>query len=217
MTARDLADRFDDAARRVLHAAWDEATSLGESVVATEHLLIALADADTTTAGLLAASGITASDLRRTLLEDRQSRPVPDHEALLSTLGVDLAEIRRHAEQTFGADAVAGAAARTRPRRPRRPLRSYISCSRPLPPRRNESPLAGHSLEPIPRVTRLLKRAARAARPRPASPPHLLLALLDGNEPACELLALRSVDLHTLASNTRQVLSARANTRSVSG
>jgi ATP-dependent Clp protease ATP-binding subunit ClpA len=208
-----MADRFDEAARRVLKAAWDEATSLGENAVGTEHLLIALAGSDPTTAGLLAASGVTTTDLRRAFLEDRPPRPIPDHGTLLSTLGVDLAEIRHHAEHTFGADAIARAAARTRTPLPRRPLRTYISCSRPLPPRRAESPLAGRRLEPIPRVTRLLKRTARAARPQPASPAHLLLAILDGNEPACELLAERDVNLDTLARNARRSLTEQADTR----
>lgn len=214
MRARDLTDRFDEAARRVLNAAWNEATSLGENAVGTEHVLIALAGSDSTTAGVLAASGVSTTDLRRAFLKDRPPRPVPDHETLLSTLGVDLAEIRHRAEHTFGADAVARAAARTRTPRPRRPLRTYISCSRPPPPRRGESPLAGRRLEPIPRVTRLLKRAARAARPQLASPAHLLVALLEGTEPACELLTKRAVDLDTLARTTRRLLTERRHARS---
>lgn len=67
---------------------------------------------------------------------------------------------------------------------------------------RRDSPLAGQPLELIPRVERLLSRAERAARPRPASPSHLLLALITGNEPACEILDDLGVDLEALAGAT---------------
>jgi DNA-binding transcriptional MerR regulator len=57
---------------------------------------------------------------------------------------------------------------------------------------------------PIPRVTRVLKRATRAARPGLASPTHLLLALIRGNEPACEILTEVGLDLDTLAEHAQR-------------
>jgi Clp amino terminal domain, pathogenicity island component len=201
-------ERFDPAARQVLEAAWAEAASLEDGAVATEHLLLALATADAVTATLLAEAGSDAADLRQAVKPrcDRRGARPRDHDRLLATLGIDLAQVRRRAEQTFGADAVARAASRARRRRPRRPLWSWISCSKPLPGRRCDSPLTGQWLDPIPRVKRVLDRATRAARPRPASPGHLLLALLAGDEPACEILTALNVNLEALAAATRQWL-----------
>ena len=198
-------ERFDESARKVLAAAFSEAVRLGDEAVGTEHLLLALASADTGTGNLLAEVGAGAADLRRVFEATRGGRPNrrADHATLLTTLGVDLIGIRRRAEETFGADAVARAARRVRPPRPRRPLWSWVSCSKPLPRRRCDSPLAGQPLSLIPRVKRLLERASRAARPELASPNHLLLALVTGDEPACEILTALGVDLAALATATR--------------
>jgi ATPases with chaperone activity, ATP-binding subunit len=127
-------ERFDPAARHVLETAWAEAAGLDDGTVATEHLLLALATADPVTADLLAEAGGSAADLRRAVAarcSRRLDRP-RQHDHLLGTLGIDLTEVRRRAEQTFGADAVIRAAARARPRWPRRPLWSWISCSAPF-------------------------------------------------------------------------------------
>jgi ClpA/ClpB-like protein len=198
-------ERFDGSARKVLEAAFSEAARLGDDAMSTEHLLLALATADTVPGDLLAEAGAGASDLRRVFDATRGRRPSrrPDHETLLATLGIDLAEIRRRAEKTFGADAVDRAAQRVRPPR-RRPLWSCISCSKPLPRRRCTSLLVGQPLGLIPRVKRLLERASRAARPQLASPSHLLLALVTGHEPACEVLTALGVDLPALATATRR-------------
>src|SRR5947208_16631816 len=157
-------ERFDQPGTRVIKAAFSEAATLGDEAVATEHLLLALATADMATATLLLDAGAGAADLRR-VLAARGWRPTRrrDQEALLATLGVDLAEVRRRAEATFGAEAVSRAAWRVRRPRRRRPLWSWISCSKPLPRRRCDSPLAGQPLALIPRVKRLLERASQAA------------------------------------------------------
>jgi hypothetical protein len=133
-----------------------------------------------------------------------------DHESLLAALGIDLAEVRRRAEATFGADAIERAAWQVRPPKLRRPLWSRISCSKPLPRRRCDSPLAGQPLALIPRMKRLLERATRAARPHLATPEHLLLVLLAGNEPACEILSAAGVDLVSLAAATRRQVDEQA-------
>ena len=199
-------ERFDPAARHVLETAWTEAGTLQDDAVATEHLLLALATADTVTPNLLAEVGSSAADVRQAIAArcDRRLDRAHDHDSLLATLGIDLTQVRQRAEQTFGTDAVTRAASRARPRRRRRPLWSWISCSKPLPSQRCDSPLTGQRLDPIPRVKRVLERAARAAGPRRASSSHLLLALLAGNEPACEVLAALGVDLEALAAATRR-------------
>ena len=204
-------ERFDQPANRVIKAAFSEAATLGDDAVGTEHLLVALATTDTVTATLLIDAGAGAADIRR-VLAARGWRPTRrrDQEALLATIGIDLAEIRRRAEETFGAEAVTKAAWRVRRPRPRRPLWSRISCSKPWR-RRCDSPLAGQPLTLIPRVKRLLDRASQAARSQLASPSHLLLTLVTGAEPACEILTVLGVDLTALAAATRREIDRRAS------
>jgi ATP-dependent Clp protease ATP-binding subunit ClpA len=205
-------ERFDERATRVLKTAFAEAADLGDDAIVTEHLLLALGTADNGTARLLAEAGVNPADLRRRLVAAAGRRPDVrrDHEALLAILGIDLAEVRRRAEATFGADAIQWAAWRVRPPRRRRSLWSRISCSKPLPRRRCESPLAGRPLALIPRMKRLLERATRAARPQLATPEHLLLVLVTGNEPACEILSAAGVDLVGLAAATRRQIDEQA-------
>jgi ATP-dependent Clp protease ATP-binding subunit ClpA len=202
-------ERLDPAAAKVLEAAFSEAAALDDDAISTEHLLLALANTDTATATarLVAEAGAHSADIRRVLAATRGHRPNRhrDHETLLATLGIDVTEVRRRAEETFGTDAVVRAAQQARPRRPHRPLWSRFSCSKPLPRRPPcDSPLAGQPLRPIPRVKRLLERATGAARPHLASSSHLLLALITGNEPACEILTAFGVDLAPLAAAITQ-------------
>ncbi len=201
--SRNTYERLDDASKRVLEAAFTEAANMGEAVVGTESLLLALATADRLTERLLTAVGGSRADLHRVIVATRSPCPRRDHETLLETLGIDLAEVRRQAKQTLGG-AVARAASQVRPSRPGRPWRTWISCTQPLAGPRPGSPLTGEPLELIPRVKRLLARATRAARPRLAPPSHLLLALITGNEPACEILDALGVDLDALAAATRR-------------
>jgi Clp amino terminal domain, pathogenicity island component len=206
-------ERFDRAATAVIKSAFAEAAMRGDDAVGTEHLLVALATATTPTAKLLEEAGAGVTDIRRVLATThRQSTLRRDQETLLATLGIDLAEIRNRAEQSFGAEAVTRAAWRVRRPRPRRPLRSWISCSKPLPRRRCDSRLAGEPLAVIPRVKRLLERASRAARPQFASPSHLLLVLVNGNEPACEILTALDVDLTALAAAALRGIDERGAT-----
>jgi hypothetical protein len=203
-------ERFDQSATTVIKAAFSEAARLGDDAVGTEHVLLALATADAVTAGLLAAAGASAADIRRVLAaRGRRRNQRPDQVALLATLGVDLAEIRQRAQETFGAEAVTRAAWRVRRPRPRRPPWGWISCSKPLPRRRCDSPLAGQPLALIPRVKRLLERASHAARPQLASPSHLLLVLVTGNEPACETLSALGVEVTALAAAARREIEGR--------
>lgn len=206
-------ERFDQPATKVIKAAFAEAARLGDDAICTEHLLLALATTTTVTARLLEEAGAGAADIRRVLANTHwQPHMRRDQETLLATLGVDLAEIRRRAEETFGAEALTRAAWRVRRPRPRRPLWSWISCSTPLPRRRCDSPLAGQPLALIPRVKRLLERASGAARPQLASPSHLLLVLVTGNEPACEILTTLGVDLTALAAATRREIDEQRST-----
>jgi hypothetical protein len=199
---RNPIGRLNQAAQHTLEIAFREAAKRGDGAVGTESLLLALATADNTTAGLLTGAGGDAAALQRVFLATRSPGPRHGHERLLETLGIDLVEIRLQAKQTFGADAVVRAASQVRPSRPPRHLWLWISCSKPPGGPRRDSPLAGQLFELIPRVERLLSRAVRSARPRPASPSHLLLALITGKEPATEILDALGVDLDALAGAT---------------
>jgi hypothetical protein len=59
-------------------------------------------------------------------------------------------------------------------------------------------------------MKRLLERATRVARPDIATPEHLLLVLITGNEPACEILRAAGVDLVALAAATQRQLDEQA-------
>lgn len=195
-------ERLDQSATEVIKVAFAEAAEFGDGAVGTEHLLLALATADASTARLLAAAGCPAAEIRRAVAMRHQPNGGRDQATLLASLGVDLAEIRRRAEETFGAEAITRAAWRVERPRPRRPRWHWISCSKPWS-MRCDSLLAGQPLVLIPRMKRLLERAAHAARPQLASPRHLLLALVTVDEPAGEVLAALGVDLMRLAEATR--------------
>jgi ATP-dependent Clp protease ATP-binding subunit ClpA len=112
-------ERFTDAARATVVAAQDRARELGHSEIGAEHLLLALlADETGVAAQVLQDLHVDESALRAEV----QAVNSPDAEAL-STLGIDLDEVRRRAEATFGAGAL------SRPRRQRRGLfgRRYSS------------------------------------------------------------------------------------------
>jgi len=126
--------RLDESTTHVLEVALSEAVGHGDDAVSTEHLLLALAIADPVTGRLLADAGADAVRLRRAISRPRGTRPAgrQDHESLLATLGIDLAEVCRRAELTFGRETVERAAARVRPAPACRPVWSWISCSTPL-------------------------------------------------------------------------------------
>ncbi|HEU5049679.1 MAG TPA: ATP-dependent chaperone ClpB [Gemmatimonadales bacterium] len=70
---------FSREAHRVFDRADEEAKSLGDAYVSTEHLLVALAEEKGTTAReLLSAAGVSADDLRSALREVRGSHRVTD-------------------------------------------------------------------------------------------------------------------------------------------
>jgi len=107
-------ERFVDSARRVLVLARDEAYSLGHDFIGTEHLLLGLAaQTDSPLARVLSRHGLTRGRIRSyvCLIAGRGASrprvdPAIDAEAL-ATLGIDLDEVRRRVEETFGAGALA--------------------------------------------------------------------------------------------------------------
>jgi ATP-dependent Clp protease ATP-binding subunit ClpA len=103
-------ERFTADAREVVFGAVLVADELGSPVIGTEHLLVALSVGDGAGGDALRAAGATGDRLRAELAEHRgpvDGVPAPDPDALAS-IGIDVEEVRRAVEETFGPGALAG-------------------------------------------------------------------------------------------------------------
>ena len=99
-------ERFTPSARRAVERACEEAALLGHGFVGTEHLLLALVSDDGDAGGVLAAFGVSRERLFAQYRGPNDAcgpppgrRPDPD---ALASVGIDLNEVRRHVEDTFG-------------------------------------------------------------------------------------------------------------------
>jgi ATP-dependent Clp protease ATP-binding subunit ClpC len=100
-------DRFTALAKRAMVAARDAAASIGHDFIGTEHLLIGLAQTAGTAGEALRAQGVELDRLRAEVERQMATRGIAaTHGAAatdaLATLGLDVAEIRRRAEASFG-------------------------------------------------------------------------------------------------------------------
>jgi ATP-dependent Clp protease ATP-binding subunit ClpA len=174
-------ERFTSSARGTVVRAWNEAVQAGHDRVGTEHVVIALAE-DTGIAGeVLRDAGVTANALRSALRETSSTPDVELDADALRTLGIDLDNVRRSVEETFGAGALdiaarAGDRARGRQRGGHVPF----------------SPDAKKGLE------RAVRQALTLGQNRLASE-HLLLGVLDVEDGlGAQLLTTLDVDLGRL-------------------
>jgi ATP-dependent Clp protease ATP-binding subunit ClpA len=99
-----------DRATPFMNAAGSASRALGHDYIATEHLLLALAqDYDSAAAQMLAREGLSTDEIRGEILTLIGACDSPrgqlDGDAL-ATLGIDLDEVRRHVERAFGHDAL---------------------------------------------------------------------------------------------------------------
>lgn len=197
-------DHLDHDACLALDLALREARALHHNYVGTEHLLAGLAIQPGRTAGLLAGCGCGPDEIRTEIVSiiGRGHPAHRDPDALLASLGVDLGEVRRRVESTFGPDAVAYAALQVRPRRRWWPgSRWWPGCDQPA---RRHSALLGGQFGVAPRLEHVIELAVCAAAAIEASPVHLLVALLEeGRGVGCQILAARGVDLPALAATAR--------------
>ena len=102
-------ERFTTQARSVVSLAQDEARELGHPNVGTHHLLLGILDEPDTAGGrALAALGIDRNEVRdevRRVERDRAAFSEQDADALRS-VGIDLDEVRRTVEESFGPGAL---------------------------------------------------------------------------------------------------------------
>jgi ATP-dependent Clp protease ATP-binding subunit ClpA len=102
-------ERFTTQARAVVTHAQQEARELGHPNVGTHHLLLGILDEPDTAGGrALAALGIDRNELRddvRRFEQDRAAFSGEEADALRS-VGIDLDEVRRTVEESFGPGAL---------------------------------------------------------------------------------------------------------------
>jgi ATP-dependent Clp protease ATP-binding subunit ClpA len=164
--------RFTPAARQVVVRGQDEARRFGHPWLGTEHLLLGvLAEPGAPGVSVLTDLGVTLDTGRTALRQLVGSGGLRESDAeALRTLGIDLDEVRRRVEASFGPGAL-DEVLRRRARR-RRPWRRG---------RCEPAAVSGH-LPFMPRAKRALERAAREAVTRGdghIGVEHLLLGLLD--------------------------------------
>lgn len=135
-------DRLSPDGQQVMRLASKEARELGHAGLADEHILLALLRHETNPAAtLLQAHGLDLETARVTLewIGPTLGPTTSPAQALETTLGIHLDDVRRRLQDTFGADAVAAAERRVR-RRPRwrrghphpRPICGFVFAKRSL-------------------------------------------------------------------------------------
>lgn len=97
-------ERFTASARQVVVDAQVQARRLGASEITAEHLLLAVSAGDDPRGATRAAAALRAEGVTHEALE-QAFRP-PDDEAALRSLGIDLEQVRRRAEEAFGPGAL---------------------------------------------------------------------------------------------------------------
>lgn len=101
-------ERFTQRSRKVLGMAQQEAVALGAAEIELAHVLVALADDVEGVAGqVLAGLGVTAAGLRNGPAGgDGRPRTVNEDAEALRAIGIDLHQVLRNADETFGRERV---------------------------------------------------------------------------------------------------------------
>ena len=101
-------DIFTDAAKRAIVLGQDEAIMLGHDFIAAEHLLLGLAGTGDGLAGqVLAEQGATPEQARGVTVElltadGLTAASAAEPVEALATIGIDVDDVRRRADETFG-------------------------------------------------------------------------------------------------------------------
>ncbi|GHB75037.1 hypothetical protein GCM10010331_73710 [Streptomyces xanthochromogenes] len=98
---------FTEPAKRAIVASQDEAIALGHDFIGTEHILLGLAGTDGIAREALAARGVEAEPLRAETVRILEAAGVPSSggqpaKDALAPIGIDVEEIKRQADSTFG-------------------------------------------------------------------------------------------------------------------
>jgi ATP-dependent Clp protease ATP-binding subunit ClpA len=172
-------ERFTSQARNAVIDAQEEARRLGHDCVGTEHVLLGLLRGEGVAARVLADLGVAAGAVEREVLAYLRPGPfgAADAEAL-GAIGIDLDEVRRRLEASFGPGAL-----RWRPgRRGRR-----------------RGPLPGGHIPFSPRAKKVLELSLREAirlKHNHIGPEHVLLGVVREGEGLAALVLTRlGVDL----------------------
>lgn len=100
-------DQFTELAKRAVVSSQDAAIALGHDFIGTEHLLLGLISTAGTAGEVLRAQGVELGRARDETVLQLKAAGVPatggqPAKDALSGLGIDLAEIQRRADETFG-------------------------------------------------------------------------------------------------------------------
>jgi ATP-dependent Clp protease ATP-binding subunit ClpA len=190
-------ERFTDEARQVVVRAQAEARSLGHSWIGTEHLLLAVVmQPETPGVSALVRLGVTPDAVRDVIRHIVGSDLGPTDAAALRTLGIDLDEVRRRVEASFGPGAL-----QPPPRRRRRRLlgRRLQDCE----PGGGHLPFAARAKKTL----ELALREALALKDNHIGAEHILLGLVRAPDNfAIDVLERLGVAPETVRA---QVLAAR--------
>lgn len=160
-------ERFGQDARRAVVRAREEAAMAGQGDIGCEHLLLGLLAEPGPAAAAMSAAGLELSGLRSRLPHSDRAEPDALDADALASVGIDLDQVRRAAEATFGP----GALDRARHARARRPGRMRFTAD------------AKKALE-------LALHAAVELRHRELTGGHLLIGIIDqGHNGALDLLS----------------------------
>jgi ATP-dependent Clp protease ATP-binding subunit ClpA len=178
-------ERFTDEARSVVTTSQDEARALRDRFIGTEHLLLAMLTLGGLGGDLLTARGMSAETVRPQL--GTRDRPDTGLDAdALSTLGIDLEQVRRAAEEQFGPGALAG---------------------KPRPVPRGHIPFSKRAKK----VLELSVREAQSLNSPSINSAHLLLGLITDREGfAARLIVQACPDVDSLVAETRAAAGRQA-------
>jgi ATP-dependent Clp protease ATP-binding subunit ClpA len=180
-------ERFTQDARQAVILAQEEARRLHHTFVGTEHLLLALLDQDGKPAAeALRAHGLEITDLRARILRYVGSGEEGLDPEALATIGIDLDQVRRATEASFGQGALA-------PKSRRRPSGHIPFSSRAK------------------KVLELSLREALRLKHNHIGSGHILLGLIrEGEGLAARVLVDAGVDLEDLRTDVNRRISTEA-------
>jgi len=167
-------ERFTDRARAVVTDAQTSARRLGHGQIGTEHLLLALLQGNGVAARVLGGLGVTPAAVEREVLAEVGCGPLGvEDAAALGAIGIDLEEVRRRIEASFGPGAL-----HWRPSR---------GCRRGMPPAKGHIPFSPRAKK----VLELSLREALALRHNYIGTEHILLGLVREGEGLAMLVLTR--------------------------